>query len=195
MAESATPASGPERETIWTIGHSTREWQAFSHLLRREEINVLGDVRAYPGSRRYPWFDRQSMEDALAGLGIHYHHLPDLGGRRRAPADAPPTAWRNASFHAYAHWMRTADFERALDALLDLRRQGRTAIMCSEAVPWRCHRNLIADALLARGTRVLHIGDTATSPHAMTSFAVVEDGRVRYPPQSAGEEQQLDLPV
>lgn len=195
MAEPANQVDPSVPVTIWTIGHSTRDWEKFVDLLRRERISILADVRAHPGSRRFPHFDREAMRDALPDVGISYRHLEDLGGRRRAPEDAPATAWRNASFHAYATWMLMPGFEAALDRLMELGGTGRTAIMCSEAVPWRCHRNLIADALVARGIMVLHIGDRGTSEHVITSFAVVENGRVRYRPRSIGEEQQLDLPV
>lgn len=179
---------------MWTIGHSTREWEVFAALLRRERIEILADVRAFPGSRRHPQFDRERMAAALPPLGIAYHHCPSLGGRRQAPKDAEPTGWRNASFHAYATYMRSARFSTALDRLIELARTGRTAIMCSEAVPWRCHRNLIADALLARGLEVLHIGDGGVTRHALARFAVVEGAEVRYPAAGEGA-NQLDLEV
>lgn len=180
---------------IWTIGHSTREWDAFTGLLGREGIEQLADVRAFPGSRRHPQFDRERMAAALPSLGIEYRHCPALGGRRRAPKDAEPTGWRNASFHAYATYMRSPEFAVALDELITLAGDRRTAIMCSEAVPWRCHRNLIADALVARGIEVLHIGDSGTSRHVLTPFAHIDGGRVRYPAPAADDAQQLDLPV
>ena len=164
-------------------------------LLERERIAALVDVRAFPGSRRYPHFDREQMHEELARIDVAYHHAPQLGGRRKPPPDAEPTAWRNASFHAYATWMRTPEFGAALAGLVSLAREDRTVIMCSEAVPWRCHRNLIADALAARGHAVLHIGDAGTKAHALTSFAVVDHGAVRYPAESAGASGQLDLPV
>lgn len=181
--------------TIWTIGHSTRDWQAFVALLRREAIELLTDVRAFPGSRRHPQFDRERMAAALPAVGIEYRHCPGLGGRRRAAKDAEPTAWRNASFHAYATYMRSREFTDALEALIDFAGMRRTAIMCSEAVPWRCHRNLIADALFAGGIEVLHIGDAGVTRHALTRFAIIERDGVRYPPEPADGAEQLDLPV
>ena len=135
------------------------------------------------------------MDGALREAGIEYRHAGELGGRRRAPTNAEPTAWRNAGFHAYATYMRSAEFTAAVDHLLALAQEHRTVIMCSEAVPWRCHRNLIADAIVARRGTVLHIVDTGVSPHALTSFAVVDGMDVRYPPEPADDVEQLDLRV
>jgi uncharacterized protein (DUF488 family) len=169
---------------VWTIGHSTRPIEDFLALLERERIERLVDVRAFPGSRRYPQYNADALAASLKAAGIEYLHRPSLGGRRRPPKDAPPNAWRNEGFRGYAAYMRTPAFHAALDELLARAAERRTAIMCSEAVPWRCHRTLISDALTARGVTVEHILDAATSRHTLTSFAVVEDGEVTYPAPS-----------
>jgi len=170
--------------TIYTIGHSTRPIDDFVSLLERSSIERLVDVRAFPGSRRHPHFNREALARTLAGLGMEYLHRTSLGGRRRLPRDAPPSGWRNESFQAYALYMRTPEFHRALDELITLGEERRTVIMCSEAVPWRCHRTLISDALHARGVSVEHILDSGLSPHTLTSFAIVREGEVTYPPAS-----------
>jgi len=167
--------------TIHTIGHSTRSLEQFLALLERSSIECLVDVRAFPGSRRYPHFNREALEASLGEAGIGYLHCPALGGRRRASPDGPPSAWRNESFRAYAEYMRTVPFHEGLDDLIRRGADARTVIMCSEAVPWRCHRSLISDALLARGVAVEHILDAKNSPHQLTSFAVVANGEVTYP--------------
>ena len=139
------------------------------------------DVRAHPGSRRMPWTRSAELARSLAARGIGYEHVPALGGRRRPAPDSPNGGWQNEQFRGYADHMQTAEFEGALRRLLDEER--RTALMCAEAQWWRCHRRLIADALVAQGAEVLHIdarGETAA--HDLTEFAVVEDGSVVYPP-------------
>lgn len=170
--------------TVWTIGHSTRPIDDFLALLRRERIERLVDVRAFPGSRRHPQYNQEALARTLADAGIEYLHRPALGGRRRAPKDAPPSAWRNEGFRGYAAYMHTPEFHRAVDELLARAAERRTVIMCSEAVPWRCHRTLISDALTARGIEVEHILDSATSRHTLTSFAVVKNAEVTYPASS-----------
>ena len=177
--------------TVWTIGHSTRTLEDFIALLQRERIEQLWDVRAFPMSRRYPYFNRESLQAALAAVGIVYRHAPELGGRRSAPKDATPTQWRNSGFKGYAAYMTTGPFRAAIDALRAAASERRTTVMCAEAVPWRCHRNLIGDALVARGDEVLDILDAATTTHKLTSFAVVTDGEVTYPTQ--GVDEQLGL--
>ena len=167
---------------VWTIGHSTRSIEELVSLLRRDEITHLVDIRRFPGSRRYPHFDRDALAAHLRAIGIEYTHMPELGGRRRPRPDASPTAWRNEGFAGYADYMRTPEFHGALDQLQDLARGCRVAIMCSEAVPWRCHRTLVSDALAARGVEVRHIMDAKTSPHLVTRFAVVRGTEVTYPP-------------
>ncbi len=166
---------------VWTIGHSTRSFDEFLALLQREHIRRLVDIRAFPGSRRHPQFGADALARALVVHGIAYEHMPELGGRRRPDPDAPPSAWRNASFRAYAAYMTTDAFRVAIDRLIAIAGDAPTVIMCSEAVPWRCHRNLVSDALTARGVEVRHIMDARTQPHTLTPFAIVLDGMVSYP--------------
>lgn len=167
--------------TIYTIGHSTRTLEQFLALLERSSIECLVDVRRFPGSRRYPHFNREALESSLGEAHVRYVHAPALGGRRRAAPDGPPSAWRNESFPAYAEYMSTPEFRQALDNLIRFGTEYRMVIMCSEAVPWRCHRTMISDALVARGIEVEHILDAKNSPHQLTSFAVVRNGEVTYP--------------
>lgn len=170
----------PPRLPLWTIGHSTRSFEAFAALLQRERIERLVDVRRFPASRRHPQFESSALAASLAAIGIDYEHVLALGGRRRPSPESPNIAWRNESFRGYADYMMTEPFRSALDHVLESARHQRTTVMCSEAVPWRCHRTMIADAALARGVEVLHILDAKTAPHALTSFARVENGEVRY---------------
>jgi uncharacterized protein (DUF488 family) len=183
--------------TVWTIGHSTRPIDDFVALLRREGIEQLVDVRRFPGSRRQPQYNRDALARTLADAGIAYVHQPSLGGRRRPPADAPASAWRNEGFRGYGAYMRTPEFRDALGELMARAAGRRTVIMCSEAVPWRCHRTLISDALAARGVEVEHILDATTSRHKMTPFAVVRGDEVIYPPSSDhaddGVQQAIDF--
>ena len=176
--------------TVWTIGHSTRESDAFVALLQRERIERLWDVRAFPMSRRYPHFNREALAVTLPDAGIEYVHAPQLGGRRSVPKSALPTAWRNAGFRGYAAYMRTDEFRAAIAGLREAAAERRTTVMCAEAVHWRCHRNLISDALVALGDEVLHIGDGGVTRHTITKFAVVTDGQVTYPPEGS---EQLTL--
>ncbi len=170
---------------VHTIGHSTRTLDELVMLLRRHEVNHLADIRAHPGSRRYPHFSRDALALSLPTFGIGYSHHPDLGGRRRGLPDSPNGAWRNASFRAYADYLGTDEFTTALDALLEFAREKSVAIMCAEAVPWRCHRWLVSDALVARGVDVHHILDARSEPHSLTRFARLRDGKVVYPPEAA----------
>jgi uncharacterized protein (DUF488 family) len=174
--------------TIYTIGHSTRAFEDFVALLERSHIERLIDVRAFPGSRRHPHFNREALARTLPQQRVEYLHRPALGGRRRLRPNAPPSAWRNESFRGYADYMRTPEFRRAIDELIARGEDRRTVIMCSEAVPWRCHRSLISDALHARGVAVEHILDGGVSSHALTSFAVVVDGEVTYPAHAESSE-------
>jgi uncharacterized protein (DUF488 family) len=166
---------------VFTIGHSTRSLDQFQGLLSREGATHLVDVRAFPTSARYPHFSQANLERAIIDSGGRYTHMPSLGGRRRGRRDSHNTQWRNASFRAYADYMETREFREALDDLLALAALEPTAIMCAEAVPWRCHRSLIADAVVARGIPVYHILDAGTQQHQLTSFGRIDAaGHVRY---------------
>lgn len=168
---------------VYTVGHSTHALDDLVALLRRHEIAQLADVRIIPASRRLPHFSRERLSEALPRRKIAYQHMKELGGRRRPAPDSPNTGWKNAGFRGYADYMQTEGFEAALGALECLAAQRRTAVMCAEGLWWRCHRRLIADALVTRGHRVLHIGpDGSLSEHRLTSFAALGDGTVTYPP-------------
>jgi uncharacterized protein (DUF488 family) len=167
---------------IWTIGHSTRTIDKFISLLEEHGIKLLADVRSLPGSKRYPQFNKERLADSLAKAGIRYEHFPELGGRRKARPDSRNTAWRNASFRGYADYMETEEFDKGVKRLLDIATEfGPAAIMCAEAVWWRCHRSLISDHLKARGIEVMHILDAnKTELHPYTSAARVGNGNVSY---------------
>jgi uncharacterized protein (DUF488 family) len=155
-------------------------------LLKGHGVTRLVDVRTVPRSRHNPQFNGDTLADSLAAEGIEYELMPGLGGFRRTSSDSPNTGWRNLSFRGYADYMATDEFERSLQALIDAARRERVAIMCAEAVPWRCHRSLIADALIARGWRVEEIvSATESRAHTLTSFARVDGTRVTYPPEAA----------
>lgn len=169
--------------TLYTIGHSTRTLDAFLALLAAELIQTLADVRRFPGSRRLPHFNSETLSAALTNAGITYTHFPALGGRRTASSETSQnSAWRVTAFAAYADYMLTADFKTAFYELLTLASQSRTAIMCAEALPWRCHRRLIADQFIAEGWQVLDIlGLNQTRDHELPDFAVIANGQVTYP--------------
>ena len=169
---------GPAR--LFTIGHSTRSLEEFLALLGREGVTHLVDVRAFPASRRYPHFNGAELATSLAAAGVSYTHAPELGGRRKPNKDSHNSAWRNESFRAYADYMETPRFSSALGELLAAATREPTAIMCAEAVPWRCHRSLISDAAVARGMEVRHILDAGSQEHRLTSFAWIDGSRVRY---------------
>jgi uncharacterized protein (DUF488 family) len=169
--------------TILTIGHSTHGPAEFAVLLRRNAVELLADVRRHPGSRRVPWTNPGSIESELP---VPYVHLPELGGRRRPLPDSSNGFWINASFRGYADHMPSEEFGAGLERLLALAAERRVAAMCAEAPWWRCHRRLLADALIARAASVLHIGPGGdVEQHRLTEGAVVEYGRVRYPPRQA----------
>src|SRR6266849_3640612 len=164
---------------VFTIGHSTRSLDELISLLREQGVRRLADIRRYPGSRRYPHFSKESLMTILPDNNIQYVHVEELGGRRKPLADSPNTAWQNEQFRGYADHMNTPEFSEALDRLLaaDL----PTAILCAEAVPWRCHRNLVADELTRRGHEVVHIlGPGARQRHAMNPVAQVVDNHLVY---------------
>jgi len=171
---------------IYALGHSTRTFTELVELLRQYGVVALADVRRFPRSRSNPQFNREELAVALPAEGIRYVHLPRLGGRRQGLGPASPnTAWRNLSFRGYADYMQTQEFAEGLAELLALAASGPLAIMCAEAVPWRCHRSLIADALFARGIVAQHIqSQRRATPHQLTPFARLEGERVTYPQDS-----------
>ena len=166
---------------LQTLGHSTRSLDELIALLEEFEVGLLVDVRRFPGSRRYPHFSRDVLANRMPTVGIEYLHEPDLGGRRAPRPDSPNTAWRVAAFRCYADHMATEEFAAALQRVIDAQSR-RPAVMCAEAVPWRCHRQLIADALVARGLEVQHIlGPGQTMPHALHPQArVTAEGGLVY---------------
>ena len=171
----------PTTLKIWTIGHSTRTIEEFLKLLIVNDIEVVADVRSYPGSRRYPHSNAKVLSESLIGRGIDYLLLKELGGRRRSRPDSPNTVWRNEAFRGYADYMETAGFKQAIDTLLRIARTKRTVMMCAEAVWWRCHRSLISDYLKASGLTVVHIIDVKTNViHPFTAAARVETGKLAY---------------
>jgi uncharacterized protein (DUF488 family) len=188
---------------IYTIGHSTRPLDEFISMLQAHSISRLIDVRTVPRSARNPQFNRESLPEDLAKARIQYEHLPALGGLRKPRPDSVNTGWKNESFRGYADYMQTPEFVRALERLIGEARieeaeqanDAHVCIMCAEAVPWRCHRSLVSDALLARGIRAMHIMSAkAAQPHNLTSFARVRGERVTYPAESLdfGEETPGD---
>jgi len=171
----------PDPATIWTVGHSTRTLQEFLGLLVEYRIEAIADVRRFPGSRRHPHFASDALAATLPAHGLAYQWIPRLGGRRKVQPGSPNTAWRNASFQGYADYTATAEFAEGLAELLKLAASRRTALMCAEAVWWRCHRSIIADVLKLRGIEVIHIIDaTHTTVHPYTSPARIENGRLNY---------------
>jgi uncharacterized protein (DUF488 family) len=171
---------------ILTVGHSTHPIAAFLELLAAHGVEQLMDVRTIPKSRRNPQYNSDALADALQAAHIQYRHMPGLGGLRHPRKDSINSAWQNDSFRGYADYMQTPAFTTALDELVGLSRDTRVAIMCAEAVPWRCHRSLIADALVARGVAACEIVSVKRlQPHRMTPFAIVEGARVTYPPEPA----------
>jgi uncharacterized protein (DUF488 family) len=173
----------PPQQTIWTLGHSTHSIEELLTLLAAAGIKLLADVRRFPGSRRHPQFNQEALAASLADAGVAYRHFVDLGGRRskRLP-DSPNTAWRVESFNAYADYMQSAEFLAALDELQSAARSQPTAIMCSEALPQKCHRRLIADALVARSWQVRHLlTPKRIDDHQLTPFARLAGTAVTYP--------------
>ena len=168
--------------TILTIGHSTHPMETFIAMLQAHGVERLIDVRTVPKSRHNPQFNHEALAASLPDRGIDYRHMPGLGGLRHPRKDSTNLGWKNASFRGYADYMQTPEFERNLSELVELAKARRTAIMCAEAVPWRCHRSLIADALVARGMEVEDIlSQSSRKPHRITPFARIENERVSYP--------------
>ena len=178
-------AKPPDRSrVVFTVGHSTRSLKEFVALLLAHGVDQLVDVRTIPRSRHNPQFNRDRLPRPLQRAGIRYRHMAGLGGLRHAHRDSINTAWRNASFRGFADYMQTSEFRDALDQLIQLAQKRQTAIMCAEAVPWRCHRSLIGDALLVRGFRVEDIASpTRTRPHTLTPWARVKRKQLSYPAQ------------
>jgi uncharacterized protein (DUF488 family) len=171
---------------VFTIGHSTRTIAEFIRLLKAHGVQRVIDVRTIPRSRHNPQFNRTRLSRALHNVRIHYRHMPGLGGLRHARRDSTNTGWRNASFRGYADYMQAPEFEQSLDHCIALAKHERVVLMCAEAVPWRCHRSLIADALLARGIDVREIASAVrTRPHVLTPWSRVKGTRVTYPPAPA----------
>jgi uncharacterized protein (DUF488 family) len=169
-----------------TIGHSTRSLDEFIGLLKAHGVTEVVDVRTVPRSRRNPQFNKDSLLSSLKQAGFRYIHLPGLGGLRHASRASVNTAWRNASFRGYADYMQTREFKDGLEELIRLAAEDRVAIMCAEAVPWRCHRSLVADALSVRGIPVIEIlSNTSYREHKLTPFARVEGTAITYPPEQA----------
>ena len=167
---------------VFTIGHSTRPIEDLLALLTEHGIRTLVDVRRYPGSRRHPQFSRDALAASLASAGLEYVHEPDLGGRRAARPDSPHTAWRVEAFRGYADHMESPEFQTALERLIERARETATVILCAEAVPWRCHRRLITDALLARGVPVYEIiGPGGAQAAVLSPHALVRGDSVTYP--------------
>jgi uncharacterized protein (DUF488 family) len=170
---------------IFTVGHSTRPIEEFIRLLGEHEIELLVDVRTIPKSRYNPQFNTEALNKSLKNAEIEYVHNPGLGGLRHAHKDSINLGWRNDSFRGYADYMQTEEFRENLEKLIDLASAKRVAIMCAEAVPWRCHRSLISDALMARGIVASHIvGTGEPKPHTLTSFAVINGCAVTYPDEN-----------
>ena len=168
--------------SLWTLGHSTRPIDEFIGLLRAHQISLLVDVRTVPRSRYNPQFNTDTLAQSLRNAGLRYRHLSELGGLRKPKNDSLNDGWRNASFRGYADYMQTEEFQRALEELMAYSTDKKTAIMCAEAVPWRCHRSLIADALVSRGWDIRHImSPENATPHVLTSFAHFEKGTLFYP--------------
>ncbi len=167
---------------VFTIGHSTRKWKTFLALLRANGIRRVIDVRSIPRSRHNPQFNRETLAAKLRSARVGYVYLRKLGGLRHSRRDSLNTGWRNASFRGFADYMQTAEFETGLQRLIKLAKRKKSALMCAEAVPWRCHRSLIADALVVRGIRVVDIiSGKSPRAHSLTSFAITQGRRITYP--------------
>lgn len=180
--------------TIHTIGHSTRPIEEFIGLLQSHGVDLLVDIRTIPKSRHNPQYQQENLESSLREAGIEYVYLKDLGGLRPATENSVNAGWRNRSFRNYADYMQTEAFSRGVGELLELAEKKTAAIMCAEAVPWRCHRSLVGDALLVRGVEVLDIISGADpKPHRLTPFAVVKGTEITYPSPEGEAGKQLDI--
>jgi uncharacterized protein (DUF488 family) len=178
-------------ELVCTIGHSNRSIDDFIALLRQNGVACVLDIRTVPKSRHNPQFGQDQLAASLSEAGIEYRYLPGLGGLRRARKDSGNTGWRNPSFRGYADYMQSDEFAANVDAVVELGRSKCCALMCAEAVPWRCHRSLVADALLVRGVRVDDIIDARQRrPHKLTPFASVDGLQISYPPEQGGRRDE-----
>ncbi|OQW31494.1 MAG: DNA repair protein [Nitrospira sp. SG-bin1] len=174
-------------DVLWTIGHSTRTIDEFVSLLKARDIQQLVDIRTIPRSRHNPQFNTETISRSLKKEGLLYEHMPQLGGLRKPKKDSINAGWRNASFRGYADYMQTEQFGRALDELMANSKERKTVIMCAEAVPWRCHRSLIADALVMRDWEIRHImSEERADRHQLRSFARVKNGLIHYPDLNVG---------
>ena len=170
-----------KEKLIWTIGHSTRELEVLIAMLQSFAITLVADIRSFPGSRRYPQFNKEALEKSLPENHIQYLHIKELGGRRKALPGSLNAAWRNAAFRGYADYMETSDFRKGIQILEEAALKQKTAFMCSEAVWWRCHRSMVADYLKVQGWKPMHIMDIGKAiEHPFTSAATVLDGRLTY---------------
>jgi uncharacterized protein (DUF488 family) len=189
FSSSAEDEGSKAPPTVLTIGHSTRTIEEFIHLLTTHEVTRVVDVRTVPRSRRNPQFNRDTLPGSLQAADIAYTHLAGLGGLRRAKPDSINTGWKNASFRGYADYMQTPEFEASLAILVELAKKEHVALMCAEAVPWRCHRSLIADALVVRGILTKHImSESRMEVHALRSFAKRTGVHLSYPSEDAPTE-------
>jgi uncharacterized protein (DUF488 family) len=178
-------------ETVSTIGHSNRSIEDFIALLKQNAIACVLDIRTVPKSRHNPQFGQDQLPGSLKAAGIEYRYLAGLGGLRRPRPDSPNGGWRNTSFRGYADYMQTDEFAQNVDTVVALAQDTRCALMCAEAVPWRCHRSLVADALLVRGIPVEEIiGPQKPKPHKLTAFAQVDGARITYPSDT---QRQADM--
>jgi len=190
--ESLLAARRRSPTVVLTVGHSTRSQEDFVALLQAHAVKRLVDVRSIPRSRHNPQFNRDRIASALRRAGVSYLHMKDLGGLRHPRSDSPNTAWRNASFRGFADYMQTRRFAAGLRKLMKIAKTKQTAIMCAEAVPWKCHRSLIADALLAHGYRVEEILSLKrTRPHVLTPWARVKGAKITYPPAPSAAQQKV----
>ncbi len=173
---------------MMTIGHGTRPLEVFCQILQTNKVEKVADIRTVPRSRYNPQFNKETLPEALAAMGIGYVHLPGLGGLRHPQRDSANLGWRNDSFRGFADYMQTPEFEENLRALIELAAHERLVLMCAETVPWRCHRSLIADALTVRGVKVEHIlSEHRLQEHRLTDFARVEGSRITYPAAESPE--------
>jgi uncharacterized protein (DUF488 family) len=184
--------TAPKLHQFYSIGHSTRSWDEFLELLRSFSVEVLCDVRRFPGSRRFPHFTVPQFQEGLVAAGIGYEHFPELGGRRKARTDSPNTNWHNSAFRGYADFMETGEFAKGMDRLLRVAQEKTPAVMCAEALWWQCHRALISDYLLVRGVDIFHITSAGkATAHRFTSAARVESGKLFYSPAATPQDLHL----